>query len=296
MGLMLYCIGADRGSMPPRGLVADETDETDEANSAIDAATDAATDALDTPLQAVSAHGLTAWVGENAEASQNAQDAQAALAFGRAIEALHRTMTVIPLRYGCVFADTAAVEAHLGEQQHRYRALLEELEDCVELSLRIPVVAAETGLGSGLSSGLGSGLGAAGLAVGLEMDLEPVTDSAPSGAELRRGRSYLLGRKQRLAAEQAAVRAAEALDQPLTGLVRRRDIESGWFAGQAMVSAHYLVPREQLEQVDAVLHEAALSRAAETASAPWLLSGPWPPFHFAALAELPPADSADHHV
>ncbi|MCF7976898.1 MAG: GvpL/GvpF family gas vesicle protein [Chromatiaceae bacterium] len=286
MGLMLYCIGADRGSMPPRGLVADETDE---ANSAIDAAIDAANDALDTPLQTVSAHGLTAWVGENAEASQ---DAQAALAFGRAIEALHRTMTVIPLRYGCVFADTAAVEAHLGEQQHRYRALLEELEDCVELSLRIPVVAVETGLGSGLSSGLG----AAGLAVGLEMDLEPVTDSASSGAELRRGRAYLLGRKQRLAAEQAAVRAAEALDQPLTGLVRRRDIESGWFAGQAMISAHYLVPREQLEQVDAVLHEAALSRAAETASAPWLLSGPWPPFHFAALAELPPADSADHHV
>ncbi|MEA1050653.1 GvpL/GvpF family gas vesicle protein [Lamprobacter modestohalophilus] len=294
MGLMLYCIGADRGSMPPRGLVADETDEANSAiDAANDAATDAATDALDTPLQAVSAHGLTAWVGENAEASQ---DAQAALAFGRAIEALHRAMTVIPLRYGCVFADTAAVEAHLGEQQHRYRALLEELEDCVELSLRIPVVAAETGLGSGLSSGLGSGLGAAGLAVGLEMDLEPVTDSASSGADLRRGRAYLLERKQRLVAKQSAVRAAEALDQPLTGLVRRRDIESGWFAGQAMVSAHYLVPREQLEQVDAVLHEAALRRAAETASAPWLLSGPWPPFHFAALAELPPADSADHHV
>jgi hypothetical protein len=78
--------------------------------------------------------------------------------------------------------------------------------------------------------------------------------------------------------------------------VRRRDIESGWFAGQAMVSAHYLVPREQLQQVERVLQEAALRGAAEIGSAPWLLSGPWPPFHFAALAELPPAGSTDHHV
>jgi|GEM_PF-604565 len=269
MALMLYCIGADLGAMPARRLA---TDEADVAHEAIDAA-HGATGASDIPLRTVSAHGLTAWVGAITEV---AQDAQAALAFGRAIEALHQRMTLIPLRYGCLFTDTAALEAHLGAQQHRYRSLLETLKGCVELSLRIPVATAEAGLDAGPDAGL-------------RMDLGPVRDRDS-------GYSYLLERKRRLTAEQAAVRAAEALDQPLTGLVRRRDIESGWFAGQAMVSAHYLVPREQLRQVQAVLHAAAPRGAAEIGSAPWLLSGPWPPYHFAALAEPPPAGSADHHV
>ncbi|WP_201220312.1 GvpL/GvpF family gas vesicle protein [Halochromatium roseum] len=287
MALMLYCIGADLGAMPSRRLAADETDA---AHGATDAA-NGAIDAWDTPLQTVSAHGLTAWVGEIAEV---AKDAQAALAFGRVIEALHQRMTLIPLRYGCLFTDTAALEAHLGAQQHHYRALLEALKGCVELSLRIPVATAEAGLDAGPDAGPDAGLDA-----GLRMDLGPARDQdsdEAAGAELRSGYSYLLERKRRLAAEQAAVRAAEALDQPLTGLVRRRDIESGWFAGQAMVSTHYLVPREQLQQVEAVLHAAALRGAAEIGSAPWLLSGPWPPYHFAALAELSPAGSTDHHV
>lgn len=252
MGCMLYGISADLNTVPQGTSVRDE-----------------AADVADAPLRAVSAHGLTAWVGE---IPHPLQDAQAALEFGRVIEAYHQHMTLIPMRYGCLFDDVPAALAHLNAQRHRYQRLLAELDGCVELSLRIPVANLR-----------------------LESEADPVPGSeldSQQGAGVRSGRSYLFERKRRLAAEQARVSEAEALDERLAGLFRRRSIESGRFAGRAMLSVHYLVPREQAGQVDAVLRDASRRQAANAGSEPWLLSGPWPPYHFSALAEFPPAGTS----
>lgn len=207
------------------------------------------------PLQPVTSHDLTAWVGPP---PTNLESTEAALAFGRVIEAYHERMTVIPMRYGCLFDGPGALAAHLATHQDRYRALLAELEACAELSLRIPVAGAAARADA------------------------PVQSSAATTS----GRAYLLQRRRALSAEQAAVRQAEALDRPLAGLFRRRAIESGSFAGQAMVSVHYLVPRGQVEQLSEALRVVLADGTACPVSGPWRLSGPWPPYHFAALADL----------
>jgi hypothetical protein len=174
------------------------------------------------------------------------------------IEAYHERMTVIPMRYGCLFDDPDAVAAHLGAHQGQYQAVLAELDACAELSLRIPI-----------------GHSAA--------QADPATQAV---AEQTSGRAYLLQRQRALSAEQTAVHQAEALDRQLVGLVRRREIEAGSFAGQAMVSVHYLVPRPRVAQVTAVLRAASADAAARPVPRAWQLSGPWPPYHFAALADL----------
>ena len=200
------------------------------------------------PLQWVPAHGLAAVAGPVGEAPR---DTGAVLAYGRVVEALHHRTTVIPMRYGNFLADARAVREHLVDHGPLYRQRLAVLDDCVEMGLRIP--------------------------------LQPAPTHPRAGADAG-GRDYLLARKRALAAAERGEREAERLERAFLGLYRQRHTENGAFAGHAMYSVHYLVPRAKLDSF-----RIACERLPAASRKRILLSGPWPPYNF-ALPHGPLAD------
>jgi hypothetical protein len=194
----------------------------------------------------VASAGLVAIVA-NADAVGNGPegpDLSAALRFGRVVEHYHRRATVVPMRYGARLDDDAAVAAHLHEARARYLDLLVRLDDAVEMSLRLPL---------------------------------PAT-AAPVAAGS--GRDYLRRRQQELEAAADSDERLERIDLRLQGLYRERRTETGPFAGHRMRTAHYLVPRAVLHDFQRAM-QAAMQQ--ERAFEP-LISGPWPPYSFAADA------------
>ena len=70
-------------------------------------------------------------------------------AYERVVNSCHRQGTVIPLRYGSVVSKETQVIELLDEYNPQYESLLQELEGCVEMGLRILLPAASPGLPPG---------------------------------------------------------------------------------------------------------------------------------------------------
>ena len=58
-------------------------------------------------------------------------------AYERVVSSCHRRGTVVPMRYGCVVEQESQVIEMLSAQGSHYEALLQELEGCVEMGLRV---------------------------------------------------------------------------------------------------------------------------------------------------------------
>jgi hypothetical protein len=178
-------------------------------------------------------------------------DIAAMLAFGDVVEHYHARLTVVPMRYGSRLPGPGAVVAHLNADHDRYTALLDLLDGCVEMGLRLP--------------------------------LAPAAASGPQAKDAATsGRDYLLRRRAELAVNVAAEAALDRLDDALGGLFRRRRREQGWFAGQQRLSVQYLVPRMQLDPFQERLRDAIAAGRLPGAPDAVLTSGPWPPYSFAA--------------
>ena len=185
--------------------------------------------------------GLAAAAAACAEAGQ---DVESVLAFGAAVERLHRQTTVIPVRYGTLMADAAAVAAHLEAMAGHYRRRLAQLENCEEMGIRLPMA-------------------------------KPAAADAPAPPAAS-GREYLSALKRKYSAtEQAEKRAAE-LNLALAGLYREQRAETGLFNGETMYLSSYLVPRDKLAEF-----RAKLDALAASGNLNGLVSGPWPPYSFA---------------
>jgi hypothetical protein len=176
------------------------------------------------------------------------------LAFGDVVEHYHARLTVVPMRYGSRLSGPGAVVAHLSADHDRYAALLELLDGCVEMGLRLP--------------------------------LAPTAGGAQPQDSAMSGRDYLLRRRAELAVGVAAEAALDRLDAALAGLFRRRRREQGWFAGQQRLSVQYLVPRAVLDSFAQRLQDALAAGWLPGAPGAVLTSGPWPPYSFAAVDTL----------
>ena len=201
----------------------------------------ALTSDFDESLLLIHADGLGA---VTAQCEQASPDVETIIAFGKVIERIHRHTTVIPIRYGSLLADEAAVIGHLSEKAAHYRQLLAELDGCEEIGVRLPMAMPEP-------------------------DQRPV-------AKANSGHDYLLALKRKYSATLQAEQEAAALDRALESLFRKRRGETGLFAGQPMYLVSYLVPRTQLDAF-----RAKLERLFDTEIHKALISGPWPPYNFA---------------
>jgi hypothetical protein len=194
--------------------------------------------------------GLVAVVSSIAEPERLASATTAELLdYERVIRSQHAVADVVPMRFGSMLADEAAVRAHLDEQQALYLRSLKRVAGCVELGVRL------------LVSGPGS----------------PATPEAPPKQEARSGASYLKALQRRYSSENQLRDRCTALEQALLSKVAPlcRELSPARPGEPVLCSLYFLVPRGNVS-----LFHAALSADAASESTPTAVSGPWPPFNF----------------
>ena len=198
-----------------------------------------------------------------------APDVPRLVAYGEVIAAFHREGAVIPLRYGSVLEDISRGRQLLEKNYARYSALLNELEGCVEMGIRILPAAGEACL-----------------------PLPATRDRQPQlspGTAPHAGRAWLAERRNYYAAgEQFAEASREVIAryrQAFNGLYRKCSVDplpaaAPRHAGSPMLSLYFLVPQCHTKKFCAEFHELSSREAAKL-----LLSGPWPPYNFAVTDE-----------
>ncbi len=138
------------------------------------------------------------------------RDSVEVLAYGQQIQQWHQQTTLIPIRYGSVLVDEAAVIEYLRAHQTDYQALLLELADCDEMGVRL------------------------------------LTELRPADCSAQSGLAYLQARKQAYAVPAFIERQVCEINKALAGLYRQQNLVVDVFNGYQSYLLSYLVPRQQL--------------------------------------------------
>ena len=175
------------------------------------------------------------------------------LSYAKLVEALHADRAVLPMRYGCLFEEEPQVVELLRVHGEEYAALLRGLDGCVEMGVRV-LLPTESPFPC------------------------PPFDPEIEGAS---GRAYLAGRAERYAREEETDRALATvvarLRAALDGLAEKTESDRGVRANRGLSSLYFLVKRGTVESF-----RRAFQRIERAEAARLLLSGPWPPYNFAA--------------
>jgi hypothetical protein len=228
---LLYCIAGAASSLPAGGLGVHGGE-----------------------LRRVAHEGLVAVVSSIEEPSRLASPGTAELLdYERVIREHHAVADVVPMRFGGVLADEAAVRAHLEAQRASYLRALERVAGCVELGVRRVISA----------------------------PVSPAAPEEPPKLEARTGASYLRALQLRHSAESQLRDRCAALEQSVVSQVsalcreHRMELSPVRPGEPVLCSLYFLVPRSQVP-----LFHAALAADAASESTPIAVSGPWPPFNF----------------
>ena len=181
-------------------------------------------------------------------------------AYERVVNSYHRQGTVIPLRYGCVVSQETRVIELLDEYNPQYESLLQELEGCVEMGLRVLLPTASPGIPAG------------------PREIAGPPPLAPPAPPERLGLAYLTARKAHYAhqdrwTEEYRQVSDRCLAQ-LAGLFVKYKTEAP-SSRLPLLSLYFLIPRRAVETF-----RRAFRQLTETEAARLLLSGPWPPYNF----------------
>jgi len=182
---------------------------------------------------------------------------QSLQAFASTVDALHARETVLPLRFGSLHDAECELEAVLRVRFDEWRGLLDEVEGCEEMGLRVLLGNRRT-------------------------DPEPArTNPPPLTPGDKPGLAYLAARRAELAGRDAlqgeAARVEGLIVGVLEGLHRRRVVEGPGPGRENLLSLVFLVPRDNLaafQEATRGLFDEGLGQILPT--------GPWPPYHFAS--------------
>ena len=242
------------------------------------------------PVVLVGTNGISAAVSGLSH-SNPAPDFSHLLAYKNVIASFHRDRTLIPMRYGCLLKEEKRVVRLLDENRAQYVALMEELDNCVEMGIRI-LIEYEINAESGARN----------------PDLK--NPDPPSAARHPHspppGRTYLSARKTHYDREDEFKREIEStIDrcrEMFSGLYRKIRAEHGppgnsqtsVFSFQPqhhnrqshnrLLSIYFLVPRQSVERFRRVFRRFCSAKEAKL-----LLSGPWPPYNFVVPDRFPDA-------
>lgn len=220
-------------------------------------------------LRIVGKHGLSAVIGDVSHVGI-ADETTAALAYHKVIVAFHDQVAVIPFRFGTVLDEQADAERLLVRKADLYTKLLQELEGCSEMGIRVITEEPRQAMPSP---------GVAADSIG------PSSTSPGTGYLARRTMQY----QQAQAVTQADERAEKRYRSLFDGLFRKcrsevsRSAKPGSSVDAVMRSLYFLVPKESVLSFRQTFIDVA---ARDTARL--LLSGPWPPYNFVL-----PADRSD---
>lgn len=178
------------------------------------------------------------------------------------LEALMPDCTLLPLRFGTVLPDAAAVQTLLTHHHAACRASLERVRGCVELGIRaLWRAAAESGADQPRPTGVAT----------------PPTS----------GRAYMLARLAEARQQRTRQQQAEALAATLHAPLAAGAVASTHHVlvtPRLLLTGAYLVHRDQVAAFrETVAHLAGQPTAAEVQL---LATGPWPPYSFVNL-DLP---------
>lgn len=182
------------------------------------------------------------------------------------VEALMTDRTLLPVRFGTVVGDSAALMSLLTAHYANLWATLDRVRDHVELSVRVlwdeeqpPTSASPEKSALNRSS--------------------PVTDGTPTPS----GRSYLLARLEQQREEGTRRRQAEALADELHTPLARLATESTQrmlVTPRMLLTGAYLVRRDHT----AAFRETVAALGTDRPSLQFLCTGPWPPYSFVTTA------------
>ena len=192
--------------------------------------------------------GLSLWVSSG-ERPEPALDA--VLAHNRVVEvAVSEAVTPVPLRFGQWLEDAERLEQAIGENAAHYRELLARFAGCLEFGLRV-------------------------IDPNAPEEAQEVRNAARTGREYMQAlqESGKLADRNRAQAERVAARIREQLRD----VVRDERIDTARTT-HAVVTMSHLVARENFDEY----RERARRLRAAFPELRLLLSGPWPPYSFAA--------------
>jgi hypothetical protein len=198
----------------------------------------------------LTAHGLAAVVSVVEEMSAPPNVASL-LAYERVVEAIHAQQAVIPLRYGCVIEDEAAIVRLLEDHRQEYGALLARLQGMTEMGIRV---------------------------------LWPERPAALPDASPSPGARYLASLRNRYPSAGTLGEEERQLADRIAGLLsgcsteQRREV--AYSSQRRLLSLYFLTSRAGVEQFRNQARHICPPSGAKI-----LLSGPWPPYNFAGSPE-----------
>lgn len=185
--------------------------------------------------------------------------------YERVVLSCHRQGTVIPMRYGCAVEEESQIIRHLDEHGPQYEVLLQELEGCVEMGLRVLLPA---GPWAAVTPGGPEGC----------REVAGPQPSEPTPTPERLGLAYLTARKAHYANQDRWTneyrQAADRCRMHFAGLFVKCKTEAP-SPRLPLLSLFFLLPGSAVASF-----RQAFRQLTENESARLLLSGPWPPYNF----------------
>jgi hypothetical protein len=204
---------------------------------------------LEPGTRLVAAHGLAAVVSLVEETSAT-PSVSSLLAYERVVEAMYAKHSVIPLRYGCLMESESAIVRLLEDRRREYDALLDRLHGMAEMGIRL---------------------------------LCPARPASLPRPCLPPGAGYLAALRGRYNMGDSLVpeedRLADRIASLLSGCYKEQRREISRSDLGRLMSLYFLTPQSGVERW--------LNKARQIDSpggTKVLLSGPWPPYNFAAPA------------
>ena len=205
----------------------------------------------------VTARGLAAAVSE-AASLENAPPVAELLAYGRVVEELFSKQAVVPLRYGCFLEGLPAVQRILEEGERPYAELLNGLDGCVEMGVRL--------------------LFPEGAVTPTPTPFLQETKPVDGGGYLAQRRAHYRLRDEDTRQHQALL---DRYVQAFAGLHCKHRAETATRDGSVVLSLSFLIPKIQVDRFRETFRQVAGPEGVKS-----LLSGPWPPYNFATPEAL----------
>ncbi len=221
----------------------------------------------------VRAAGLGAAVSRTSSAD-TAPDVARLLVYSKIVEWFNDDYTVIPMRYGCTFRELGEITKFLEDHKRQYLQLLDELNGRVEMSARITLP--ELGLSAPSRASEHSHFRARFAGRGASPGIAYLAERFSHYSLCRQSEKRLDEIRGEICSR------AQGTFVQSTSEYRAAD-------GKAVLSAHFLVPREQVCKF-----KQALAPLSAGSTALLAVTGPWPPYNFVLSSPARPPTSPSH--
>jgi hypothetical protein len=174
-------------------------------------------------------------------------DVSELLVYGNVVEELFRIQTIIPMRFGCFLEGFPAVQCMLEEKKCQYDTLLQELDGCVEMGIRI-------------------------LLPKRDLETQQEMQNIDGGQYLARRRDHYMMQKETSGYQQVLL---DRCIQVFSELHCKHLTETTMKNGSTIVSVYFLISKSMTSRFRETFH-----RLVENEETKALMSGPWPPYNF----------------